>query len=148
MTNNYFTHDYLLYCSWDMGRDRCNCCFSFWAIFCPFTPVTAQRMIISKKWKKTLEISSLYKIVLKFRIIGCIVPEIWRVTDVIANFHFGLFLHFYPAPPSLTAQKMKIKKNEKNAWRYHYFTRLHQKLLDDVRLLRFGARRTDGKSNI
>ena len=163
-------HDYLLYCSWDMGRDRCNCSFSFWAIFCPFTPLTAQKMNIPKKFKKKhleissfytivpkimmtgytvpeiwrtrcnyfpfwtifclftppnspkndhfkknkknpLEISSLYTIVLKFTIIGCIVPEIWRVTDVIANFHFGLLLHFYPAPPSLTAQKNKIKKN-------------------------------------
>ena len=26
-------HDYMLYCSWDMARDTCNCCFSFWAIF-------------------------------------------------------------------------------------------------------------------
>ena len=30
------THDYRLYCSWDMAHDRCNCCFSFWAIFCSF----------------------------------------------------------------------------------------------------------------
>ena len=26
------------YCSWDMACDRCNCCFSFCTIFCPFTP--------------------------------------------------------------------------------------------------------------
>ena len=31
-------HDHMLYFSWDMARDRCNCYFSFWAIFCPFTP--------------------------------------------------------------------------------------------------------------
>ena len=30
--------DHMLYCSWDTVRDRCNCYFSFWAIFCPFTP--------------------------------------------------------------------------------------------------------------
>ena len=36
-------HDHMLYCSWNMAHDRCNCCFSFWAIFCPFTSVTAQR---------------------------------------------------------------------------------------------------------
>ena len=29
-------HDYMLYCSWNMACDGCNCCFSFWAIFCPF----------------------------------------------------------------------------------------------------------------
>ena len=40
-------HDYMLYCSWDMAYDLCNCCFQFWAIFCPFTPLTAQKMNIS-----------------------------------------------------------------------------------------------------
>ena len=35
-----------------MAHDRCNCCFSFWAIFCPFTPLTAQKIKILKKWKK------------------------------------------------------------------------------------------------
>ena len=47
-------HDHMLYCSWNMLSDGCNCYFSFWAIFCPFTPVTAQKMKISKnKMKKT-----------------------------------------------------------------------------------------------
>ena len=31
-----------------MTHDRCNCYFSFWAIFYPFTPLTAQR----SKFKK------------------------------------------------------------------------------------------------
>ena len=44
-------HDYMLYCSWDKARDRCNCYFSFWAIFCPFTPLTAKKIKILKKWK-------------------------------------------------------------------------------------------------
>ena len=39
-------HDHMLYCSWDMVHDRCNCYFSFWAIFCPFTPLTAQKIKI------------------------------------------------------------------------------------------------------
>ena len=52
-------HDHMLYCSWDMVCDRCNY-FSFWAIFCPFTPLTAQKIKILKKWKKHLEISSFY----------------------------------------------------------------------------------------
>ena len=49
-----------MYDSWDMVRDRCNY-FSFWVIFCPFTPLTAQKINILKKWKKHLETSSLYK---------------------------------------------------------------------------------------
>ena len=38
-------HDHMLYRSWDMAHDRCNY-FSFWAILCPFTTLTAPQ-----KWK-------------------------------------------------------------------------------------------------
>ena len=50
-TKNY---DHMLYCSWDMAHGRCNCYFSFWAVFCPLTPLTAQKIKISKKKKETL----------------------------------------------------------------------------------------------
>ena len=36
----------------DMVRDGCNCYFSFWAIFCPFTPLIAQKIKISNKQTK------------------------------------------------------------------------------------------------
>ena len=52
-------------------------------------------------------------------IIRYVVPETWRVTDVIFIFHFGLF--FALLPP------FQPKKNEKNARRYHHFTQLYQK---------------------
>ena len=35
-----------------MAHDRCNCYFSFRAIFCPFTPLTAQKIKMIKKKKK------------------------------------------------------------------------------------------------
>ena len=76
----YQSHDYMLYCVWDMPRDRCNY-FSFWTIFCPFTPLTAQKIKILKKWKKHLEISSFYICVPKIMIRWCTVPEIWCATD-------------------------------------------------------------------
>ena len=79
---------------WDMARDGCNCYFSFWIIFCPFTPLTAQKMKISKKWKKLLETSSFYTSVPKIMIIWYTVPEIWHVTDVII-FYFGLFFALF-----------------------------------------------------
>ena len=47
-TKNY---DQMMHCSWDMVRDRCNCYFSFWAIFCPFIPLTTKNIKILKKWK-------------------------------------------------------------------------------------------------
>ena len=82
----------------------------------------------------------------KIMIICYAVPEIWRATDLIFIFQFEYFLPFTP----LTAQRIKIfkkckKKKKKNAWRYHRFTHAYQKLAsDDVWVLRYGARQTDG----
>ena len=45
-------HDHMLYCSLDMTCVRCNRYFSFWAIFDPFTPLTAQKIKIFLKMKK------------------------------------------------------------------------------------------------
>ena len=96
-------HDHRLYCSWAMVCAGCNCYFSFWTIFYHFTPLTAQKMKISKKWKKHLEISFCTSVP-KIMFIGYTVPEIWRMTDVIVIFHFGLYFAF--CPPK--AQKIKI----------------------------------------
>ena len=77
-TKNY---DQMMYGSWDMVRDRCNWYFSFWAIFCIFTPLTAQKIKSLKKWKKLLEISSFYICAPKIKIRWCTVPEICCTTD-------------------------------------------------------------------
>ena len=59
-------------------------------------------------------------------IIWCMVPEIWSTANRIVC-HFGPFFAFLPPPPPpLATQKIKILKNEKNAWRYN-FTKLYQK---------------------
>ena len=63
------THDQRLYCSWDIVCGWRNCYFSFWAIFCPFTLLTARKMKISIKWKKYLQISSFWTSVPKIMII-------------------------------------------------------------------------------
>ena len=41
-------HDML--CSWDLACDRCNFYFSFWAIFYPFTILTAQKNKLLKRY--------------------------------------------------------------------------------------------------
>ena len=46
-------HDHMPYFSLDMAHDRCNY-FTFWAIFHPFTPLTAQKIKMKKKMKKKL----------------------------------------------------------------------------------------------
>ena len=65
---------------------------SFWAIFCPFTPLATQKIKMLKKLKKHLEILSFYtSVVPKIMMIQCSVPEIWCVMDVMFIFHLGLF---------------------------------------------------------
>ena len=99
----------MLYCFWDIAHDGCNY-FSFWPIFCPFTPLTAWKIKIKKK-KKSVEISSFCTSAPKIMITCYTVLEIWHVTDVIVIFYFGLFLAL--SPPSTknqTAQKIKIFK--------------------------------------
>ena len=43
-------HDHMLSCSLDMTRNGFYFYFSFWAIFCPFTPLTTGRTNGPKKW--------------------------------------------------------------------------------------------------
>ena len=52
----YINHDHVLCCSWDLMCDRCNCYFSFRAIFCPFTPLKTRKMRIKKKKEKMPDI--------------------------------------------------------------------------------------------
>ena len=46
-------HDNMLHYSWDTMHDRCNSYFLFWAIFCPFSPLTTQKNDNFKKIKST-----------------------------------------------------------------------------------------------
>ena len=39
-------HDQMLHCSFDMANNKYNYYFSFWAIFCPFNSLTAQKIKI------------------------------------------------------------------------------------------------------
>ena len=72
-------HDHMLYYFWEKARGTCNFYFSFLAIFYPFIPppLKAQKIKISQKWKKTLQISSFYTCAPKTMIRWCTVPEIW-----------------------------------------------------------------------
>ena len=86
--------NYMMYDSWDMEGDRQNF-LSFWAIFCPFTPLITQKIKILKKWKNHLEMSTFYIYVSKTMIVWCMLPEIWSATD--RTFcHFGPFIALLP----------------------------------------------------
>ena len=99
-------HDQIIYSSWNMVHDRCNY-FSFWVIYCPFTPLTARKIKILKKWKKCLEISSFY--VHAPKINRCTVPQIWCMTDVIICHVGSFFALLLPQKP----EKSKFWKMKK-----------------------------------
>ena len=69
-------HDNMLHYSWDIVHDRWNY-FLFWAVFLPFYPLTAQKIKLSKKWKKCLDISSFYTCAPKLMTRWCSFSEIW-----------------------------------------------------------------------
>ena len=114
----YQNYNQMMYGSWDMMRDRCNY-FSFWAIFCPFISLSAQKIKIYKKAKKTRLEISFYIYVPKIIIRRCMVPDIWRVTDVIFISHFGLF---FTLLPHKSPKYPNFEKMVKNTWRYYHFT--------------------------
>ena len=127
-------HDHMLYCSLDMAHNGCNCYFSFWANFCPFTFLTAPKIKILKNWKKLIETSSFYTSVPKLMIIGYIL-------FLRCSCYFSFWANFCPFT-SLTAQKIKILKKwkKKNIWRCHHFTILYQKSWSyAIPFLRYGA---------
>ena len=52
-------YSHMMYGSWGMECNGQNF-LSFWTIFCPFTPLTKQKIKILKKRKKCMEILSFY----------------------------------------------------------------------------------------
>ena len=112
---------YPIYCSWDMVCDGCNCYFSFWAIFCPFTPLPLKQ---SEKWKfqkkrkkKTLEISSFYTSVRKIIII-CHILLLRHGVWWLLFFILGYFLLFYPPNSTKINISKRWKKRLEISWFY------------------------------
>ena len=137
-------HDHLLACFWDMACDGCNYYFSFGAMFCPFTPVTAQKMKMKKKMKKRKtpeDIIILQKCTKNHdHMLYCS----WDMACDICNCYFSFWAIFCTFI-LLTVQKIEISKKWKKGLEISYFTYVYQKLWwDNVWFLRYGARWTDG----
>ena len=89
----------------------------------PLPPLTTQKIKILKKWKKHLEISPFYITFPRIMIRCYTASEIWRMTDVLFIFHFGLFfgilfLIFYPplhpyTHPAKNPKNQDLKKMKK-----------------------------------
>ena len=102
-------HDHKLYCSLDMERNRFNYYFSFWAVCCPFISLTARKIKLQKKMKKTPgDIIILHKCTKNHdHMLYCS----WGMAHDRCNCYFSLSAIFCPFT---TAQKIKIKKKKMN----------------------------------
>ena len=146
------TPDHRLYCSWDMVCDGCNCYFYFglhFSLLPPPSPLTTQKMKISKQRKKHLD-TSFYSSVPKILIVGYTLPETWCVTDAIFIFILGYTFPFChpqltPSPPlphHTNSPKNENFKIMKKIPGYHLFTQTYQKSWSyAILLLRYGMRR-------
>ena len=124
--------NHMMYGFWDMKHNRQN-------FFHSTTKAKTQKQNF-EKMKKPCGYIIILKKSTKIMIICCTVPNIWQMMDVIVIFRLGLFFAVFFHFTLVTAQKIKIKKNETNNWRYHHFiTHVYQKLWShDIRFLKYG----------
>ena len=105
--------------------------FSFWAIFCLFTSLTAQKMKIKKKKKEknTWRYHHFTHVYQKSWSYCYTVPEIWCVTDLIVIFHFGLFFAVLPPNSPQNRNFQKMKKTPKDIIILHTCTKNYDQMM-------------------
>ena len=82
--------DHMMHDFWNKKHDRQKF-LSFWVIFCPFTPLTTQKIKILKNWRKHLATLSFPTRAPYMTTIWYIVPEIWSATDPLMNQKIKIF---------------------------------------------------------
>ena len=87
-------HNHMRYGSWDREWER-HYFFVILVVFCPFTPLTTQKIQLLKKWKKHLKMSSFYTCAPKITIIWCMFHNIWSTIDKMFC-HFGSCFAYLP----------------------------------------------------
>ena len=130
--------DHRIYGSWNIRCER-HKFLSFWAISCPFSPLTTWKIKILTLKTTPGDIIILHT---------CTINEnhmmygSWDMEHNRLNFcHSGLFFALLrPYGP----RKLKFWKNEKNTWRYYHFTNVYHKWQSyDVWFLRYGVQQTE-----
>ena len=138
----------MIYSSWDIGCDRLKLVII--GHFLPFhSPPENPKIIILKKWKTLLEISSFFTYIPKTTIIWGTIPPLqpakskfwkkWKKHLEMASFYTCIpkitsiwcmlpeiwsasFCASFCLFTPILPQKLKLKKIYKKAWRYYLFT--------------------------
>ena len=111
--------DHMIYGSWNIRCDK-QIFFTFWAIFCPYCPLTTWKIKILTLKKNPGDIVILH-ISPYITIIWCMVPEIRSTTDIIFCHSGPFFALLHP----MDLENQKILKNRKNTWRYYHLTNIY-----------------------
>ena len=100
-------HDHMLYCSWDMTCDRCDCYFSLWTFFALSPPTSPKNKNFKKMQKTPGDIVLLnYHHSVPKTVIICFTVDMMHDRS---NFYFSFWAIFLPFI-LLTAQKIKISE--------------------------------------
>ena len=119
-------HNHMVYGSWDMECNRENF-LSFSTVFCPYTPLTTQKIKIFKKMEK---------------LPGHIILHRCNIND--SHMMYGSQDTKRDRQNFLSFWKSKFWKTEKKIWRYYHFTHVYHKWQSyDVWFLRYGAWQTN-----
>ena len=125
-------HNHMMYASWDMEYDRHNF-LSFWALFCPFTPLLTPKIKIWNILKKNWRYYPITHVYHKWRSY-----DVWFLRYKAQQF-FVILGYFLPTN-NWQPRKPKFWKNQKNAHRYYHFTHMYHKWKSyDVCFLRYGV---------
>ena len=126
-------HNHMMYDSWDV--ECCRHHLSFSAISCPLTLLLTPKLKIWKNVKKTPgDIIVLHMCIANDNHDVCS----WDMEQDRRNF-LSFWTIFYPFTPKKTTKKIKIKKNEKNAERYHFIQVYQKSWTHAILFLRYGA---------
>ena len=124
--------DHMMYGSWDMEHDRHNFLSLFGYVLLFYAPNNLENQNFEKMKKYTKNHDHM--------------PYCsWDMVHDECNCYFS-FWAIFPFYPRNSPRNQNLKKREKNVWRYH-FTQVYQKLWSDIRFLRYGAQRTNGRTN-
>ena len=130
-------HNHMIYSSCDTEWDR-QSFLSFWAIFCPFRPLTTWKIKILKFKKTPGDIIVLHICTIND---NHMMYGSWDMERDRQN-----FLSFWTVSALLTSyepRKSKFWKNEKKPWRFYHFIHVYHKWQSyNVWFLRHGAWRT------
>ena len=110
--------DHVIYGSWNIRCDR-HKISTFWAIFCPFSPLTTWKIKILKKTPGDIIILHISTKNDNHMMYGSWDMEHDRQFFVIPD-------HFLPFYPTMDPQNQNFQKNEKkkNTWRYYHLTNI------------------------